>query len=298
MTATTQSPGLGRNAVRAALWSCGTLASLSIMAVAGREAAALVPTSHVMLHRGWIGGVIVVLVVLMTGQGTRVLATQRLGLHCWRNAAHFTAQYLWFWSLTQIPLADVFALEMTIPLWLAILSPMLLGERLTLARSAAIVLGFAGALIVIRPAGAGISLGAAAALGCAVGFALSVVAVKKLTSTDGPLALLFWMCVIQTAYGVIVGWQQLAVPPAHAMGWLVAVALCGLGTHYCMARAIALADTLLVAPMDFLRLPIIAAVGLLVYGEPLSFWVLLGGAVIAAGNIINIAGERVGRRSA
>jgi drug/metabolite transporter (DMT)-like permease len=100
------------------------------------------------------------------------------------------------------------------------------------------------------------------------------------------------MCAIQTVYGVIVGWRELAMPAAPAFAWLVSVAACGLAAHYCMTRAIALADTLTVAPMDFLRLPIIAGVGLLVYGEPLDAWVLLGGAVIAIGNLINLLGER------
>jgi len=159
-----------------------------------------------------------------------------------------------------------------------------------------LAIGFAGVLIVLRPSGAGITSGSLAALGCAVGFALSVVAVKKLTRTDGTLAILFWMCTIQTGYGLIVGWRHLAMPPPTAMGWLLAVAACGLVVHYCMTRAIALVDTLTVAPMDFLRLPLIAGVGLLVYGEPLDAWVLIGGAVIAFGNLLNILGER--RRAA
>lgn len=283
-----------RNAAvaKAGLWSLGTLAALSVMAVAGREAARVVPTSDVMLHRGWIGGLIIVAVAMVSGGGLSVLRTNRLGLHGLRNAAHFTAQFLWFWALTQIPLADVFALEMTIPLWLAIFAPVLLGERLSAARLVALGLGFAGVLIVLRPSGAGISLGSIAALGCAVGFALSVVAVKTLTRSDGTLAILFWMCAIQTAYGVIVGWKSLAVPPPAAIGWLVAVAACGLVVHYCMTRALLLVDTLTVAPMDFMRLPLIAGVGLMVYGEPLDAWVLIGGAVIAIGNLINILGER------
>lgn len=292
MVASEQAVSRSSTTVKAALWSLGTLAAMSAMAVAGREAAHLVPTAHIMLHRGWIGAIIILIAALLGGGGLSALATQRLGLHSLRNAAHFAAQFLWFWALTQIPLADVFALEMTVPLWLGVFAPVLLGERLSLARMIALVLGFAGVLIVLRPAGAGISPGAFAALGCAIGFALSVVAVKKLTRTDGTLAILFWMCAIQTVYGVIVGWRELDMPAAPAFAWLVSVAACGLAAHYCMTRAIALADTLTVAPMDFLRLPIIAGVGLLVYGEPLDAWVLLGGAVIAIGNLINLLGER------
>lgn len=297
MIGTTSQSGSGGAGVvaRAALWSIGTLAAFTLLAVAGREAGRHMPTVHIMLHRGWIGGIVVVVVAMATGGGfggLAVLSTRRIGLHAWRNVVHFLAQYAWFWALTQVPLAHVFAIEFTIPIWLTLLAPLMLAERLTATRLAAVAIGFAGVMVVLRPTGTGLHPGIVAALASAVGYALSVVAVKWLTRTDSVLAILFWMCALQTLYGIVLGWQVLAWPPAVAMGWLAVVALCGLVAHYCMTQAYAIADTLIVAPMDFMRLPLIAGVGLIAYGEPIDIWVMIGGGIIAIGIMVNLLGER------
>lgn len=277
--------------LEAALWSLGTLVAISLIAIAGREGARHVATLEIMCHRGWMG-VLMVLAVAAVGPGVHSLGTRRLGLHAWRNAVHFTAQFSWFWAMTQIPLAQVFTLEFSMPLWLAVLAPMVLGERLTLARAIAVGVGFAGTLLVLRPSLAGVNLGAAAALYSAIGYAFSVMAVKQLTRTDSALCVLFWMSLLQCLYGFILLRGAPSWPSPVALAWIGAIAVCGLAAHFCMARAFALADTLIVAPMDYLRLPLIAVVGLLAYGEPLDPMVLVGGVVIAAANIGNLLAER------
>ncbi|MEZ5849055.1 MAG: DMT family transporter [Hyphomicrobiaceae bacterium] len=277
--------------VEAALWSLGTLVAISLIAIAGREGARHVPTLEIMFHRGWMGVAMVVGVAAL-GPGVRSLGTGRLGLHAWRNAVHFTAQFSWFWALTQIPLAQVFTLEFSLPLWLALLAPLVLGERLTVARLVAVAIGFAGTLLVLRPSMAGINLGAAAALYSAIGYAFSVMAVKQLMRTDSALCVLFWMSLLQCVYGLVLLQGAPSWPAPVALTWIAAIAVCGLTAHFCMARAFALADTLIVAPMDYLRLPLIAVVGLLAYDEPLDAMVLVGGLVIAAANIGNLLAER------
>ena len=151
-------------------------------------------------YRSWMSLPVVVLIALLTRQGLSAFATRKPVLHAWRNAAHFAGQFTWFWAITQIPLAEVFALEFTTPLWVAMLAPLILGERMTLPRFAAVVLGFIGALIVIRPVGMSISWGTASALACAVGYAFSYIAMKQLTRTERPLAILFWLCAFQGLY--------------------------------------------------------------------------------------------------
>jgi drug/metabolite transporter (DMT)-like permease len=160
----------------AALWMAGTLATISLLAVAGREAMRTLPTMDMIFYRSWMSLPVVVLILLATGRTLGSLATQRPGLHAWRNAAHFAGQFTWFWAITQIPLAEVFALEFTTPLWVALLAPIILREHLTLPRLAAVGLGFLGALIVIRPVGMTISMGTASAMACAVAYAFSYIA--------------------------------------------------------------------------------------------------------------------------
>jgi drug/metabolite transporter (DMT)-like permease len=282
----------GHAALLAAFWMAGTLAMISLLAVAGREALRTLPTMDMIFYRSWISLPVVVLIVLLTGQKLGVLATGRLGLHAWRNAAHLAGQFTWFWAITQIPLAEVFALEFTTPLWVALLAPIILREHMTLPRIAAVMLGFIGALVVIRPVGMTISMGTASAMACAVAYAFSYIAIKQLTRTESALTILFWLSLFQGIYTTVLTFGSLSWPAPSVWGWLVVVSLSGLAAHYCIARAFALADATIVTPMDYLRVPLIALVGWLVYAEALDPFVLIGGAVIAAANIINLLAER------
>jgi drug/metabolite transporter (DMT)-like permease len=163
---------------------------------------------------------------------------------------------------------------------------------MTLPRVAAVILGFIGALIVIRPMGVAIGLGPASALTCAFAYAFSYIAMKQLTRTEAPLTILFWLSLFQGVYATVLTFGRLTWPDPTTWGWLVVVSLSGLGAHYCIARAFALADATIVTPMDSLRVPLIAVVGWLAYAEALDPYVLIGGAVIATANIINLLAER------
>jgi drug/metabolite transporter (DMT)-like permease len=105
----------------------GSIAAFSSMAVAGREISASLDTFEIMLYRSIFGVIIVCAVAAMVG-AWRHIKTDRLGTHLMRNLAHFTGQNLWFYAVTVIPLAQVFALEFTSPIWVIVLSPLILGS--------------------------------------------------------------------------------------------------------------------------------------------------------------------------
>ena len=168
----------------------------------------------------------------------------------------------------------------------------LLGERITRARIIAIALGIAGVWLILRPGAAVVHPAAIAVLLSAVGYALSHTLTKKLAGTDTPLAILFYMTIIQLPLGLIPSLANWVAPPAMAWPWLIAVGLSALSAHYCMARAFRLADATVVVPMDFLRLPLAAVIGFLFYAETIEWWVLAGAVVIFAGSLINIRAER------
>jgi drug/metabolite transporter (DMT)-like permease len=137
-----------------------------------------------------------------------------------------------------------------------------------------------------------ISMGTASAMACAVAYAFSYIAIKQLTRTERALTILFWLSLFQGLYATVLTFGSLSWPMPETWGWLVVVSLSGLGAHYCIARAFALADATIVTPMDYLRVPLIAVVGWLAYAEALDPYVLIGGAVIATANIINLLAER------
>ena len=271
--------------------------AMACMAIFGREAAREIGTTTLMFWRGALSFAIMFGVVCLTPGGLGQIATRRPGLHLLRNSIHFLGQYLWFFSLTLIPLAQVFALEFMMPLWITLLAPVLIGERFTRGRFASAAIGFVGVLMVIRPSMAALNAGTIAALVCAVAFALSVISVRAMTRTETAIRILFWMTGVQSLIALAVNGGHVVVPSSTTSGWIAALSVAGLSAQYSMARAFALADTMIVMPVDFLRLPLIAVVGALLYGEGLDPWVLGGGAVIIAGNLWNLTAERRAKAS-
>ena len=270
----------------------GAIVSFSSMAVAGRELGGSFDTFEIMMYRSFVGLCIVSVVLSVTGSWGQV-TRRSLGTQLVRNVAHFTGQNLWFFAVTAIPLAQVFALEFTSPLWVIVLAPFVLGERLTPVRAAAAGLGFIGILIVARPSPDTINAGIMAAAGAAVFFAVTLMLTKRLTRSESIGCILFWLTLIQLVLGLLAaGYDgQIALPDAQFLPWLVLVGLAGLLAHFCITNALAIAPATVVVPFDFVRLPAIAVIGMLLYNEPLDKWVLIGAMVIFFGIYLNILAE-------
>jgi drug/metabolite transporter (DMT)-like permease len=277
------------NNLKAALWMLGAIASFSAMAVAGREVSQWLDTFEIMTYRSLVGIVVLWVILTLTGQWRQV-TRRSISTHVVRNAAHFTGQNLWFYAMTAIPLAQVFALEFTSPIWVVLLSPLILGEALTRLRVLSVLAGFVGILIVARPSPDTISPGLIAAASSAVFFALSVMYTRLLTRTETVLCIMFWLTLIQAVFGIVLSaWDgDMVAPSAQTWPWLVLIGLAGLLAHYCLTSALAVAPATVVVPIDFVRLPTIAIVGMLLYGEALDAWVFVGAAVIFAANYANL----------
>ena len=279
------------NLIGAALWMIGAVVSFSTMAVAGRAVFEELDVYQLMFYRSAIGLPLILVFSAFSKGGLRQFRTRRIGLHIARNLSHLVGQFGWFFALAVIPLAQLFALEFTTPLWVTALAPLLLGESLTRMRLAAMALGFMGVLVVLRPGLADVSLGSIIMLIGAVGFAGSLMATKRMTVTEKPLTIIFYMTLIQTPVGLLLAINDLHWPTPVTGLWLILVAILGFTAHFYIIRAFSLADAIVVAPIDFLRLPIIAAVGVLIYGEALELWVFVGGALVLVGNYGNLMAE-------
>ncbi len=277
---------------KAALWMTGAIASFSSMAIAGRELSVTHDTFEIMFYRSLVG-ICVVVVILTVSRKWHQVTTRRLGLHGIRNVLHFTGQNLWFYAVTVIPLAQVFALEFTNPIWVILLSPLLLRERLTALRLTSALIGFAGILIVARPGAAALSPGVIAAATSAIFFALTNISTKSLTRTASIGCIMFWLTVMQAVLGLAASGVdgQITLPSGNTAPFLLLVGLAGLLAHYCITNALAIAPATVVVPFDFARLPTIAIVGMILYHEPLDQWTLLGAVVIFAGIFLNVWSE-------
>lgn len=284
--------------IKAALWMTGAIASFTSMAIAGRQVSAQLDTFEIMLYRSIVGFAIVVGLGWATG-AIKQVSRRHIGLHLVRNIGHFSGQNLWFYAITVLPLAQVFALEFTSPLWVILLSPLVLAERMTAARITAGLIGFAGVLLVTRPFGADASFDLIYAALAAIGFALSAIFTKRLTRTETTTCILFYLTLMQAAFGLVCAGidGDIALPTTEYLPWLGLIACAGLLAHFCLTTALRLAPATVVVPVDFIRLPVIAIVGMVFYNEGLDIFVLIGAAVIFAGNYYNIWQETHAIRS-
>ncbi|MFC3180135.1 DMT family transporter [Cypionkella sinensis] len=279
-------------ALRAALWMIGSILAFSAMAIAAKQIGSRHDSFEIMTVRSAVGFFLVLALATATGRLHEINA-RNLGGHALRNVIHFTGQNLWFWALTMIPLAQLFAIEFTSPLWVVLLAALLLGERLTRTRILAAALGFIGVLIVAHPDLAHLNLGVLAAAGSALCFATTNVVTKKLTAGLSILCILFWLTLMQFFFGLGVALYDgvFHLPTAATLPWLCVIGLAGVTAHYCITAALKMAPASYVMPLDFLRLPLIAVVGAMVYAEPLDPYVIVGAAVIFAGIWLNIRAE-------
>ncbi len=274
---------------KAAFWMVGWLSAMMLMAIAGREATRELDVFQIMAMRSLIG-LVLLYPLIHLGGGFAALKTSRPWQQLVRNVVHYGAQFAWFLALTLIPLAQVISIEFTMPIWTAILAVAFLGERMGLWKNLAIVLGVVGVVVIVRPGANEIVPGQLIALAAAVGFAISLTMVKSLTRTDSVVAILFWMLVIQSAIGLVPALAVWRWPSAYVWGWIVVIAFLGTYSHYCLTRAMLHADATIVVPMDFLRVPLAALAGWLIYSERVDTFTVLGAALILSGNLLNLKG--------
>lgn len=273
--------------LRAALWMSGWLLLMLFVAIGGRETLRDLNVFQVMEIRSLFGFVFLTPIILMNG-GFRTMATARPVAHVTRNLVHYASQLGWFYALTLIPLSQLVSIEFTMPIWIAIMAAIFLGERMTLLKIVAIVLGLIGVVVIVRPTAGEINVGQLVSLASAFGFGISITLIKSLTRTDSALKIIFWMIVVQSIAGIVPAIATWQWPSAYVWFWLVIVGFCGTFSHFCMARAMLYADATVVVPMDFLRVPLSAAIGWLLYSERLDMFTLLGAALILAGNTLNL----------
>lgn len=270
----------------------GALLSFTTMALSVRSLSKVLSIFEILTLRSCFGVVFLLCVVLVRPSLRPQLATRRVGLNVVRNATHFISQYAWATSLTLLPLATVFSLEFTMPFWATLLAVVILNERLTPGRIVAVVLGLIGVLVILRPGIATFHPASLLILGAAFGYAVFNILTKKISETDSVFSIVFWMNAMQAPIGLAgsdwaaflkLGYAEL---PA-AFGFCIA----GMSAHFCLTNAYRWGDAMLVLPIDFLRVPLIAVIGWWFFGETIDIFVFLGAAIMLAGILWNLRTE-------
>lgn len=272
-------------------WMLGAVMSFCLMAVGVRELSGELPVFQTLFIRSLLGLMITGLLIQVLRKKSEI-RLDRVGLHIFRNCLHFIGQYGWFIGIAFLPLAEVFALEFTTPIWTMVIASLFIGEKITREKIAAIVLGVLGVLVIVRPGVEIIHPASFIVLAAAACYGASHTAAKSLSITESPLAILFFMSLVQLPIGLIPSLFDWVFPLGIQWLWLSVVGFGALSAHYCLVRAMLCAEVGNVIMLDFLRLPMIAVMGAIFYQEGFEIWILLGATMMLIGNWASVRNAR------
>lgn len=230
--------------------------------------------------------------------GLRGFATRRPGLHLLRGVTGICAMLGWFYGLSVVPIAPATALSFSAAIFASLGAVVLLGERMHLRRWSAVIIGFLGTLVVLRPGFMTIGVGELAILFSSMCWGLSLVMVKRLGETESTIAIVAWMSVLLTVFSLppaLLVWEW---PNPGQLGWMVLIGGLASAGHLAMVGALKLTDATALTPLDFTRLLWASVIGYLVFSEVPDIWTWLGGSLIfASAAYITIREARLARRS-
>jgi len=266
------------NVIRGALWMIAAGAFWALMAVSIREAGRTVHVFEVVFFRALFGALIMVPFLLKGG--FERLRTRRLGMHGVRTVFGLGGMVTWFWAIAFMPIAEVTALGYAAPLFVIAGAGLVLKEKVGVRRWVAVGVGLAGALIILRPGASALTVAAVIALMSAAFNGAGHLVVKVLARTDSPQAIVFYWTLFSIPMALVPALFVWSWPDAWALAWLVVLGGAGSAGHFCVARAMAVADASAVMPFDFVKLLFSAGVGFLIYAEQPVVWTWIGAAVI------------------
>lgn len=274
-------------------WMSGTLTAFIVAALSVRALSHHFDAFEMMTVRSAGGLVILLAMGLASPALLRSFRAQHMGMQFFRNIAHFGSQICWTVAIMSLPLATVFALEFIIPAWVTLLAVLFLGERMTASRAGALLICAIGVLVILRPGHDAFQPIALVMVLGALLFAIAAVITKKLIVTESTYSIMLWMNLMQLPMNLAGSGDVLFFTRFEA--WMVlpllGVAAAGLAIHYCLTNAFRYGDAMVVIPMDFLRVPLIAIIGWMFFGEHLDVFVFAGAGLIIAGVLWNVRGE-------
>jgi len=284
----------------------GALLSFSVSALAIRELGKQLTTFEILSIRSGAGLLVLLVLVAARPALRRELAPRYIGFHLARSTTHFVGQFSWALAVTLLPFATVFALEFTTPAWVALLAALILGERMTKSRFGSVMLGFLGVLVIVRPGLASFQPNALLVLFAAFMFAISLIVTKQLTNRVSTFAIIFWMNLMQLPMAL--AWPGVLAATGGPSLFVfrlgsdlliptLALGVVGLTSHYCLTQAFRSGDATVVVPLDFVRIPLIALIGWMFYGEALNGFVFAGAGLIICGVLWNLLAESRRSRS-
>jgi len=269
--------------LRGALWMVAASAFFAMMNAVIRYVSAEVHPFEIAFFRNLFG--LLFMLPWLAHEGVGVLKTNRHALFALRGLTGLTAMMAWFWALSVMPLAEAVALSFTLPLFATVLAVVVLRETVRLRRWTATIIGFIGAMIILRPGFQEVSYGQLAVLVSTLVMAMTTVIVKTLSRTESPNVIVIYMVIYLTPMSLVPALFVWETPGWISLAWLAALGAFANLAHICLTHAFKAADSSAVMPFDFARLIFVAIIGYVAFNEVADLWTWIGAGVIAASTV-------------
>ncbi len=263
----------------------GAMFCLSAMNVTLRILCKDMHFTQIVVLRHFCSIAIVLMWSVWLARGIPDFSTRRMSGHFWRATFGICAMEMWFYAITIMPLTIATALSFSTPIFSTILAIIFLGEKAGIRRWSAIMTGFVGMLIILRPDISGISNDGWIVIGASMLMAGTGVMVKSLTSSEKPETIVFYMSVFMLAWSfppAIPFWQAFDL---RQFGLAFIIALCSTAAHLLLARAFVRTELVVLMPFDFMRLVFTAILAYLFFGEMVDAYTVSGAAVIVISTV-------------
>ena len=267
---------------RAALLMLGSTVFFGLMAVAIKLASETLHTFEIAFFRNFFG--VIAALPLLLRHGPSLLKTTQLPRYFIRCLIGVMSMFCGFWAIGNLPLAQAVSLSYSTPLFVTIAAVWFLHERVRARRWAAVVTGFIGVLVIVRPGSASFTGGSMVALSAAVLSGIVAIQIKQLSATEPADRIVLWTTMLWVPMSLgpaLFVWQW---PQGITWLWVASAGLLGTGGHMLWTRALKLGDVSALTPISFMQLPLVAVFGFVLFGEALDRWTVLGAGIIFAAN--------------
>lgn len=273
------------------LWMFGFIINITIMALCIRELSYKYNSFEIQNFRNFFS-IIILLILFILNKNVKI-NTYQLRNNFIRNIFHFIGQSCWTWGLTVLPLALVFSLEFTMPIWASIIALLFLKERITLNKILFLIIGLIGTYTILLPGTNNINFYNLIVLFSAIAYAVAHNFTKKLTETDSILSILFFMSVIQLPFSfigsILVGNINYYI--LNELPLIIFLTITSLLAHLSLSSALKNSDATVILPIDYIRLPLIAVIGWYYYDEIMTYNIIIGSSLIIFGTIFFVKND-------
>ncbi len=266
--------------LRGIIYMSASTVGFAVMHTLIRYVSAELHPFQIAFFRNFFG--ILIFIPMLMRYGLAPFKTNRLALHTLRGALNIVAMLAFFTALSITPIARVTALGFSAPIFAAVLSVVILGERFRLHRWGAILLGFTGTLVILRPGIIPMDLGSILVLSSAFLWGITMIVIKVLSRTDSAITITSYMNVMLAFFAFIPALWVWRTPSYETWGWLVVIGLAGTLAQLALTQALKEGETTVVLPFDFLKLIWVSIFGFWLFGEVADLWTWIGAAIIIA----------------